>query len=70
MRRWVAGLALVVAAAWPAGAQPVPIPEVVPETPVIRPTIPVPALTVGTSSGRAPAAAGAIEPTEALVRTG
>lgn len=55
----------------PATAQPVPMPEVVPETQVIRPTIPAPAATVGTSSARgAPAAVNAAEPAAALDRTG
>lgn len=61
---------LVLCCADPVGAQPVPMPEVVAETPVIRPTIPATAPSVGTESARTPAAAVAGEVSEALDRTG
>lgn len=76
MTAWRTAAAMALTAlllAPPAGAsgQPVPIPEVVAETPVSRPPIPAPALTVGTSSVRgAPAAVSAAEPPVALDRTG
>lgn len=72
MKRWwvAAAAALVLGFAGPATAQPAPMPEVMPETPVIRPAVPAPAAVVGTSSARAPAAVSAIEPPAALERTG